>query len=196
MNKKTNPYEYWTNEETLLTYKWMTHDKASRRGWRARVSELLSEDNGPAEVNQAIHQLACEIRGCVEAECCNHVASLSDDLFSCALARVVWREVAKIIISDKVPAAADFDWLFPYGNIVETPGVLKRIPRKDRLAAVAEHAHGNWGEIDGVFWSENDSALRTGEKLYSEYRSTEGDEFLIITAGDRSVTTVMLREEY
>ena len=196
MSEKTNSYDYWTNEETLLAYKWITHDRASRRRWRARVSELLGEDNGPAEVNQAIHQLAREIRECVEAECCHHVASLSDDLFGCALARVFWREVAKVIISDKVPAAADFDWLFPYGNIVETPGVLKRISRTDRLAAVAQHAHGNWGEIDGVFWSENDSALRTREQLYSEYRSSEGGEFLIITTGDRSVTTVMLPEEY
>ena len=109
----------------------------------------------------------------------------ADNPCSCALARVVWREVAKIIISDKVPAAADFDWLFPYGNIVETPGVLKRIPRKDRLAAVAEHAHGNWGEIDGVFWSENDSALRTGRNCVPSIGLLTGDKFLIITAGDR-----------
>jgi hypothetical protein len=196
MSEKANAYDYWTNEETLLTYKWITHDRASRRRWRARVSALLGDDNGPAEVNQAIQQLACEIRACFEAECCNHVASLSNDLFCCALARVFWREVAKVIISDKVPAAADFDWLFPYGNIVETPGVLERISRQDRLAAVAKHARGNWGEVDGVDWSENDSALRMGEKLYSEYRSSEGGKFLVITAGDRSVTTVMVPEEY
>src|SRR5208282_1696264 len=109
MSEKANTYDSWTNEETLLTYKWITHDRASRRRWRARVSKLLGEDNGPAEVNQAIHQLACEIRGYFEADWRHQVASRSNDLFRCALARVFWREIAKVIISDKVPAAADFD---------------------------------------------------------------------------------------
>ena len=52
------------------------------------------------------------------------------------------------------------------------------------------------GEIDGVDWSENQSALRIGGRLYSEYRSKSGESFLIVTAADRSVTTILLPEEY
>jgi hypothetical protein len=196
MSNNTTSYDAWTNEETWLTHKWLTEDKASRRHWQERTSTLVAKDEGPAAVNQAIHQLASEIREAVESECRSYVAMLSDDLLSCALARVVWREIAKVIFSDRIPAAADFDWLFPFGNIVETAGVLKQVSRQDRLAAVAQHARGNWGEVEGVDWSENDCALRNGERLYSEYRSNEGGKFLIITTGDRSITTVLLAEEY
>jgi hypothetical protein len=196
MSNNTTSYDAWTNEETWLTHKWLTEDKVSRRHWRERTSTLVGKDEGPAAVNHAIHQLASEIREAVESECRSYVAVLSDDLLSCALARVVWREIAKVIISDRIPAAADFDWLFPFGHIVETAGIIKQVSRRDRLGAVAQHARGNWGEVDGVDWSENDCALHNGERLYSEYRSNEGGKFLIITIGDRSVTTIMLPEEY
>ena len=195
-NGGENTYNAWTNYETWITYRWVMHDRSTRRRWRTRASQLAGNDAGAVEVNQAIQQLASELQEAVVAECGNHVASLADDLLNSALERVIWREVAKIILSDKIPAAAAFDWLFPFGTIVETAGVWARIPREERLTAVAQHAHGNWGEIDGVFWGENDRAVRCGERLYSEYRSKTGETFLIITAADRSVTTILLPEEY
>jgi hypothetical protein len=196
MSTNTTSYDAWTNEETWLTHKWLTEDKVSRRHWRERTSTLVAKDEGPAAVNQAIHHLASEIREAVESECRSYVAALSDDLLSCALARVVWREIAKVIISDQIPAAADFDWLFPFGNIVETAGVLKLVSRQDRLSAIAQHARGNWGEVDGVDWSENERALRSGARIFSEYLSTTGETFLIVTVADRSTTTILLPEEY
>jgi hypothetical protein len=191
-----NTYNARSNYETWITYRWVMHDRPARRRWRTRASQLAGENAGAVEVNQAIHQLASELQESVVAECCNHVACLADDLLNSALERVIWREVARIILSDKIPAAASFDWLFPFGNIVETAGVSARIPREERLAAVEKYAHGDWGEIDGVDWSENESALRSGERIYSEYRSKSGETFLIITAGDRAVTTILLPEEY
>ena len=52
------------------------------------------------------------------------------------------------------------------------------------------------GEVDGVDWSENESALRQGSRLFSEYRSKAGVIFLIITEADRSTTTILLPGEY
>ena len=189
-------YKEWTNYETWITYRWVMHDTTSRGRWRARASKLAGHDAGAVEVNETIQQLAKELQAAINAECSNHLPGLKDDLLKLALERVVWREVAKVVLGDLIPAALSFDWLFPFGSIVETAGVWAKIPREERLTAVARHAHGDWGELDGVFWGENDSAVRCGERLYSEYESKSGETFVIITAADRSVTTILLPEEY
>jgi hypothetical protein len=196
MNRSENTYKEWSNDETWITYRCLMQDRQARERWRARATQLVGDEAGAPEVNQAIAKLAAEVRNAVLIECSDRTTTLSDNLLESALERVVWREVAKIILSDKIPAAAAFDCFFPFGKIVETAGVLVRIPREERLKAVAQHASGDWGEIDGVDWSENDSALRCGERIYSEYCSKAGETFLVITAADRDVTTVMLPEEY
>lgn len=195
MNDDETTYKEWTNYETWITYRWVMHDASCRGRWRARASKLAGHDAGAVEVNETIQQMAKELQEAINAEC-SALPGLKDDLLKLALERVVWREVAKVVLGDLIPAALWFDWLFPFGSIAETVGVWTRIPRDERLAAVARHAHGDWGELDGVFWGENDSAVRCGERLYSEYQSKCGETFLIITAADRSVTTILLPEEY
>lgn len=195
-NRPDTRYEFWTNDETWITHKWLTDDAVNRRHWFGRVRQLAGNNAGPAELNNVIHLLAAEIRESVMQECCTHVASLPDDLLVSALERVQWREVAKVILGDIIPAAVSFDWLFPFGTILETQGVLETIPTEERLDAVARHARGDWGEADGVDWSENDSALRQGSRLFSEYLSKAGEVFLVITEADRSRTTVLLPGEY
>jgi hypothetical protein len=192
----TARYEFWTNDETWLTHKWVTDDARNRRRWLGRAARLAGKSAGPAELNQAIHELAREIRDSVHDECCAYIASLADDLLSSALARVQWREVAKIILGEIVPAAVSFDWLFPFGTIMETAGVLNQIPTEERLDAVARHARGDWGEADGVDWSENDSAVRQGGRVFSEFRSKAGVIFFVVTAADRKTTTVLLADEH
>ncbi len=195
-NKSDTRYELWTNDETWITHKWLTDDAMNRRRWFRRARQLAGNNVGPAELNNVIHLLAAEVRESVMQECCTNVASLPDDLLLSALERVQWREVAKVILADIIPAAVSFDWLFPFGTILETPGVLETIPTEERLDAVARHARGDWGEIDGVDWSENDSAIRQGSRLFSEYHSKAGEVFLVITEADRTRTTVLLPGEY
>lgn len=192
----TARYDFWTNDETWITYKWVTEDTRNRRRWLARAGRLAGNKAGPAEVNQAIHALAREIRDSVVDECCAYVASLADDLLNSALERVQWREVAKVILGEFVPAAVSFDWHFPFGTIVETSGVLNQIPTEERLDAVGRHARGDWGDADGVDWSENDSAARHGGRVFSEFRSKAGVTFFVVTAPDRKTTTVLLADEY
>ena len=45
-------------------------------------------------------------------------------------------------------------------------------------------------------WSENNSAVRNGARIYSEYLSTSDETFLIITEADRKLTTILLPDEY
>lgn len=42
----------------------------------------------------------------------------------------------------------------------------------------------------------NNVALGTGGRLFSSYRDSDGTKIWIITEADRSVTTILLPEEY
>ena len=58
------------------------------------------------------------------------------------------------------------------------------------------HASGDWGELDDEDRKENELSLREGFRLVSAYRLKTGEELWIITEADRSVTTLLLPEEY
>lgn len=84
----------------------------------------------------------------------------------------------------------------PLGQIVATPAALGALTRPDVVAALRRHAAGDWGEVDAHDRAANDDALRTGGRLLSAYRSAGGTTFWVITEADRSVTTVLLPEDY
>lgn len=86
--------------------------------------------------------------------------------------------------------------LFELGQVVATPGVLADIPDTEIQAALRRHNSGDWGEMDEHDWGENQKALTEGFRLFSVYHSKSGFKFYIITEWDRSVTTVLLPEEY
>jgi hypothetical protein len=84
----------------------------------------------------------------------------------------------------------------PLGRTVATPAALAALSRADITTALRRHAAGDWGEVDAGDRAANDDALRDGERLLSVYRSANGDTFWVITAADRSVTTVLLPDDY
>ncbi|MBX9623329.1 MAG: hypothetical protein K2X82_05905 [Gemmataceae bacterium] len=84
----------------------------------------------------------------------------------------------------------------PLGQTVATPAALGLLSHPDILAALRRHAAGDWGEVDAEDRAANDRALRDGERLLSVYRSVSGDTFWVITEADRSVTTVLLPDDY
>jgi len=86
--------------------------------------------------------------------------------------------------------------LFPVGRLMATTGVLAAIPVLDATLAIVRHVSGDWGELDEEDIATNDLALQTGYRLLSSYRSEQGKKFWIITEADRSVTTILLPEEY
>jgi hypothetical protein len=84
----------------------------------------------------------------------------------------------------------------PLGQTVATPAALGALTQADIVAALRRHAAGDWGEVDAHDRAANDDALREGERLLSVYRSVNGTTFWVITEADRSVTTVLLPDDY
>jgi hypothetical protein len=74
----------------------------------------------------------------------------------------------------------------------------------DALASTGEnpqtfldrHVAGDWGEVDADDQQANQDALLHGERLLSAYRTSSGVRIWVITEADRSVTTILLPEEY
>ena len=82
------------------------------------------------------------------------------------------------------------------GQTVATPAALAALTQPDIVSALRRHTAGDWGEVDAHDRAANDDAVRTGERILSVYRSGSGDTFWVITEADRSVTTVLLPEDY
>jgi hypothetical protein len=85
---------------------------------------------------------------------------------------------------------------FPLGSLHTTPGALITIPHQEMLIALRRHHSGDWGDLDAQDFQMNEMCLLEGCRLFSQYRSGAGEKFWVITEGDRSVTTVLLPEEY
>jgi hypothetical protein len=85
---------------------------------------------------------------------------------------------------------------FPLGRIVATPHALSVIQNGDILRALQRHHIGDWGDVCEEDRQANDYALVEGTRLLSSYRSVGGTKFWIITEWDRSVTTILLPEDY
>ena len=73
---------------------------------------------------------------------------------------------------------------------------LATIPSEDAGAALRRHRQGDWGELDPHDRAENERALTAGGRLFSAYTAGNGTRFYIITEGDRTVTTILLPEDY
>ncbi len=85
---------------------------------------------------------------------------------------------------------------FELGQLVVTPGTRESIPPSEVLRALRRHARGDWGSVTPDDHGLNDYNVEHGGRLFSEYHSEAGVKFWTITEADRSVTTVLLPEEY
>jgi hypothetical protein len=85
----------------------------------------------------------------------------------------------------------------PLGRIVATPGALEVLTEagEDPLGYLARHASGDWGDLDEDDRRENERSLKHGWRILSSYRVGE-KAIWVITEPDRSVTTILLPEEY
>jgi hypothetical protein len=85
----------------------------------------------------------------------------------------------------------------PLGRVVTTPGALNLLGKSGGhlFDHLARHATGDWGELCAFDRRQNEIALRDGYRVLSSY--PVGRECVwIITEADRSVTTILLPEEY
>ena len=96
-------------------------------------------------------------------------------------------------MSEERPAAKP---LFGLGQTVMTRAVAKSLNPDDVNRALWRHHHGDWGELGEEDRSSNELALEHDLRLFSVYHDGAGTKFYVITEWDRSVTTVLLPEDY
>jgi hypothetical protein len=85
-----------------------------------------------------------------------------------------------------------------FSRIVATPGALAALEASGEVPVeyLARHIAGDWGDVDEHDRRENELSLIHGFRLLSAYTLNSGTKIWIITEADRSVTTVLLPEEY
>jgi hypothetical protein len=84
------------------------------------------------------------------------------------------------------------------GRIVATPGALHALSANQvsPLRYLERHRKGDWGQIDANDWRANNEAVVTFNRVLSQYDLEDKARIWIITEWDRSVTTILLPEEY
>jgi hypothetical protein len=93
---------------------------------------------------------------------------------------------------------------FNLGQVVATPGALAALKDSDQSALpfLQRHQSGDWGKVCEDDKKLNDeSVAHEGEedqqqRVLSCYRTAKNERIWIITEWDRSVTTILLPEEY
>lgn len=87
---------------------------------------------------------------------------------------------------------------FPLGQIVATPGVLDAFQEASQTPRefLARHRVGDWGDLDDEDKAENEISVKHGFRIFSAYHLSDGTRIYVITEADRSVTTLLLPEEY
>jgi hypothetical protein len=85
----------------------------------------------------------------------------------------------------------------PLGRVVATPGALNLLREigEGSFEYLARHATGDWGDLCAFDCRQSEIALRHGYRIFSSYEVRAGRVW-IITEADRSVTTILLPEEY
>lgn len=87
---------------------------------------------------------------------------------------------------------------FTLGQIVATPGAIRALDESGQSAFefLQRHVSGDWGELDDEDKRENELSLVHGFRLLSAYRLRSREKIWVITEADRSVTTLLLPEDY
>ena len=88
--------------------------------------------------------------------------------------------------------------LFQPGQIVATPGALPLLEEAKRTPQefLSRHLRGDWGDLCQEDERENEFGLKYGFRLISCYQITATENLWVITEADRSVTTLLLPNEY
>ena len=86
--------------------------------------------------------------------------------------------------------------VFRLGRIVATPNARESLTQEDILTAIQRHQAGDWGNLPDDNRAANDRALAQGGRIVSAYNAMNGTRFWLITEADRSITTILLPEDY
>jgi hypothetical protein len=88
--------------------------------------------------------------------------------------------------------------LFDVGSLVSTPGALAALAKSGQtpLDFLSRHITGDWGDLEEEDRKENDLSVKKGFRILSSYKTNAGQKVWVITEADRSVTTLLLPDEY
>tara|TARA_Y100001949_G_scaffold151691_1_gene137578 strand:+ start:96 stop:437 length:342 start_codon:yes stop_codon:yes gene_type:complete len=92
---------------------------------------------------------------------------------------------------------------FELGHIVSTANFTHRMkelgedPEQLMSIAIGRHVTGDWGDLSDDDKATMEQAIDNKGQLMSSYKINNGDtKFWVITEWDRSVTTVLMPEDY
>lgn len=87
---------------------------------------------------------------------------------------------------------------FALGQIFATPGALDALDAVglDAWRLLERHVAGDWGDVPAPDALANEAALQCEGRLLSSYPLGNDVRVWIITEADRSVTTLLLPDEY
>ena len=88
--------------------------------------------------------------------------------------------------------------LFDLGQTVATPGALATLASfgVEPATLLDRHIVGDWGDMVEEDKAENDFSVDKYLRIFSAYIIAEDVKVWVITEADRSVTTILLPEEY
>ena len=88
--------------------------------------------------------------------------------------------------------------LFALGQTLATPGALSALAEaeKEPLELLYRHVTGDWGDLPEEDIEENRLSVEKGFRIFSSYELETGAKVWVITEWDRSVTTILLPEDY
>jgi hypothetical protein len=87
---------------------------------------------------------------------------------------------------------------FPLGRLVATPHALSVLTDQGipPVTLLERHARGDWGDLEAEDIQANQDALAHGWRLFSSYAVGQDIKVWIITEADRSVTTILMPDDY
>lgn len=95
-------------------------------------------------------------------------------------------------------SAVTFTPRFAPGHLLATSAALAALAQANVTpqSLLLRHLCGDWGDLDELDRQQNNFALAMSARLLSSYALPGGERVWVITEADRSVTTVLLPEDY
>ncbi len=84
---------------------------------------------------------------------------------------------------------------FTLGQIVATQGASSVLEQPQMLEMLQRHHALEQGDLCASDYKENLNAVKNGNRIFSAFHTAD-EKVWVITEADRSVTTVLLPEEY
>ena len=87
---------------------------------------------------------------------------------------------------------------FKLGQMVATPQSITILAQDNMkpLDLIKRHVSGDWGDVCFEDAEANEAAVKDGDRILSVYHTSQGEKLYVITEWDRSVTTVLMADEY